>query len=238
MTEIAQRRVAVLVDGDNIGADHATAIAANGAALGAVVARRVYGNVHLLPRWDAQPGFRIIHAGSGKNATDMLLVIEALDLAHRQAAEAFVIATSDRDFSHLAHHLRERGAHVLGLGEAKAPDGFRAACSEFEELCCMAKTARPCSHAMPEAVQPSGPLRLSAMDIKLRDLIAAHSPVGRGMRLNELGMKMQRQHGIKISHVSHATWRKYLESKPTLYDLDPRGPDALARFRKAGFAQV
>ncbi|MEZ5723187.1 MAG: NYN domain-containing protein [Paracoccaceae bacterium] len=80
------------------------------------------------------PGIRFVHAGTGKNAADLLLSIDAVELALREGYEMFVIASSDGDFSHLAIRLRETGHLVVGCGVATAPARFRTACSRFVEL--------------------------------------------------------------------------------------------------------
>ena len=126
--------VAVLVDGENISQDLAGQIINRASALGPLVVKRVYGNAAKMPKWEAAPGFRLAHSGAGKNATDLLLAIEAVSLFHEGSIDTVVIASSDRDFSHLAHHLRERQITVVGMGEAKAPEAFRKACSKFLEL--------------------------------------------------------------------------------------------------------
>src|SRR5690606_9558333 len=106
-------RIAVHVDGDNLSASHACAVVACATRLGQTVVARVYGNVRNLPRWDAEPAFRLMHSGTGKNATDVLMTIEAVELAHAAAADGFVLATSDGDFAHLARHLRARRFAVI-----------------------------------------------------------------------------------------------------------------------------
>ncbi|MGL4281460.1 MAG: NYN domain-containing protein, partial [Albidovulum sp.] len=126
--------VAVLVDGENISQDLAGQIINRASALGPLVVKRVYGNAAKMPKWEAAPGFRLAHSGAGKNATDLLLAIEAVSLFHEGSIDTVVIASSDRDFSHLAHHLRERQLSVVGMGAAHAPDTFRKACSKFMEL--------------------------------------------------------------------------------------------------------
>ena len=59
---------------------------------------------------------------SGKNSTDLALVIDAMDLLYDGNVEAFALVTSDSDFTSLAHRLRESGKTVYVLGESKAPD--------------------------------------------------------------------------------------------------------------------
>lgn len=127
-------QTAVFVDGENIGADHAQRIVAAAQKLGPVCLQRVYGNVALIPGWSDVPGFRLIHSNTGPNSADLLLSIDAIEIALTLAPAHFVIASSDGDFIHLATRLKERGHTVLGVGMAKAPTTFRAACSEFHLL--------------------------------------------------------------------------------------------------------
>ncbi|XZQ28139.1 NYN domain-containing protein [Rhodobacter capsulatus] len=85
--------------------------------------------------WQGGPeGFRLMHAGTGKNASDLLLALDAMELALREGVTRFVIASSDRDFSHLAQRLREYGRQVTGIGETKTPQIFRDACETFLTL--------------------------------------------------------------------------------------------------------
>ena len=127
--------VALLVDGDNISSTLAGKILRKAERLGPTHIRRVYGSQNAVINWSNAPSFRSIHVDSGKNGADILLSIEAMRFALRDKIEAFAIASSDRDFSHVAHALREMGHHVLGLGdENKAPDSFLKACSEYEKL--------------------------------------------------------------------------------------------------------
>jgi NYN domain len=224
---MADQRVAVLVDGDNVSAKHAAEILARAAQLGRVDIARAYAAVNRPSDWLAAQGYRLLHAGMGKNAADLLLSIDAMELALTSNVETFVIASSDGDFSHLAQRLRERGLHVLGLGEDKAPDGFRRACTDFLTLG-LGK--------MPEPV----PATLTAeavgdLDLKIRSMIAQHSTKGLGMRIVELAPKMHATHGTRIGTYPERTWRAYLSKRPALYQLDPRGPEARVRFRPQGF---
>lgn len=61
---------------------------------------------------------------AGKNATDMALVIDTLDLLHSGIYDAFVIVASDSDYTPLAIKLRESGVFVMGVGEKKTPGAF------------------------------------------------------------------------------------------------------------------
>ncbi len=221
-----ERRTALLVDGDNLTPRHAGRILEMAAARGRLDVARVYAAAHRPTDWLTAPGFRFVHAGAGKNAADVLLCIDAMELALRDGIEGFVLATSDRDFAHLAQRLREYGRPVLGLGEEKAPEEFRRACTDFALLEPGAATVPP------EASRP----KVTEFDRRIRCMIARHSTNGQGMLLAQLPPRMHAAHGTRISSYPERNWRAYLVARPELYDVDPRGPEALVRFKPAGFA--
>ncbi|MFN3643518.1 MAG: NYN domain-containing protein [Gemmobacter sp.] len=150
-------RLALLVDGENLPHAFAEQILARAAAHGALPVRRVYGNMTRLAAWEAAPGFRPVHTGTGKNSADMMLVIEAMALVHAGGLDGVAIASSDRDFTHLAHHLRERGLIVIGIGTAFAPEAFRKACTRFIELRPQATVVPRDDTAPPFAAAPATP---------------------------------------------------------------------------------
>lgn len=229
------QRVAIMVDGDNISPTHATKIMVEAAKIGRIDVARVYAATNNTSGWLSLPGYRVMQAGTGKNASDLLLCIDAMELALTGGIDGFVVASSDGDFAHLALRLRERGLHVQGLGEDKAPEGFRAACSRFLKL----TGPKPCDSAK-TSEGPTGsnanPQGISDLDRNIRTMIGQHSKKGQGMRIVDLAPKMHSAHGIRISTYPERCWRGYLKNRPNLYDLDPRGPEALVRFRPDGFA--
>lgn len=227
------RRIAVLVDGDNISPVHSPRIMAEAAKLGRVDLARVYGNASRPSDWLTTPGFRMIHAGCGKNAADVLLCIDAMELALTGDWAGFVIASSDGDFVHLAQRLRERGLEVLGIGEAKASAGFRGACATFTIISHAASSVDNAIAKM--AVQSVNTPLASAFDHKIKAMVEKHSREGRGMKLSALSNAMKIAHQTQISAFSESSWRGYLTKRPRLYDLDPRGPDAMVRFLRDGF---
>lgn len=106
---------------------------------GRIVVKRAYGNWHkpALKNWGeiikrlaikAEQQFDYV---SGKNATDMALVIDTIELLYTNLYDAFVIVSSDSDYTPLAIKLREAGVYVMGVGEQKTPVAFRNACDEF-----------------------------------------------------------------------------------------------------------
>ena len=68
---------------------------------------------------------------TGKNASDMAMVVDAMDLLHSGRFDAFAIVSSDADFTPLAMRLRAQNMRVFGFGEKKTPEPFVNACSTF-----------------------------------------------------------------------------------------------------------
>lgn len=131
--------LAVLIDADNVPARHAAAILDEVAAFGEPALRRVYGDWSsaALGRWKEQArdlGL-VMHQQSanttGKNASDIGLVIDAMDILHAGKVHGFVLVSSDSDFTRLASRIREDGLQVIGIGEAKTPDSLRKVCNRF-----------------------------------------------------------------------------------------------------------
>jgi hypothetical protein len=130
--------VAVLIDGENISAEFAVHILAAAGNFGGVTIRRVYGNWNhpSLVSWQAAAhhyGFQTIHHAhpvAGKNAADIALTIDALDLLY-QGLRHFCLASSDTDFIPLVRRLRESGGVVLGIGKPGTREELKNAYNAF-----------------------------------------------------------------------------------------------------------
>jgi hypothetical protein len=131
--------LAVLIDADNTSPRHAQAIFEEIATLGEASVRRCYGDFssQRMSGWSdkvASLGLVPHHQPAntvGKNASDIALVIDAMDLLHSGRFDGFVLVSSDSDFTRLASRIREHGLAVYGIGEKKTPDAFRQACKRF-----------------------------------------------------------------------------------------------------------
>lgn len=207
-------RVAVLVDGENISQSMAGQIIMKACGFGELIIRRVYGNAAKLPTWDAAPGFRMVHSGVGKNATDILLSIEAMDVMLNHKADVLIIAASDRDYTHLVVNLREAGHLVVGMGENKSPESYRKSCSKF----------MPLTAAVPVA-KVSAPSIPTTLEEKVVDLIHTEGEA-KSMVIGKLGGRMHGIHKVKIGSEPEKTWRAFLLARPKLFQCDARGADA------------
>ena len=133
------KKIAVVIDADNTQISKLEDVFHEISTRGRIVVKRAYGNWHkpTLKNWGeiikrlaikAEQQFDYV---SGKNATDMALVIDTIELLYTNLYDAFVIVSSDSDYTPLAIKLREAGVYVMGVGEQKTPVAFRNACDEF-----------------------------------------------------------------------------------------------------------
>jgi len=135
-------RLAVLIDADNISGKMMERIMMLISARGEPSIRRIYGDwsQNQLSGWKCMILDYAFHPiqqyryAIGKNATDAALIIDAMDLLYQNVVDGFCLVSSDSDFTCLALRLREAGKIVIGLGNAQAPQAYRAACDVFYEL--------------------------------------------------------------------------------------------------------
>jgi hypothetical protein len=135
-------RLAVLIDVDNISPKLLERLFEEVALLGSPTIRRVYGDIARADAkgWvDAAERFALlsrrqfVHT-TGKNSTDISMVIDAMDIMAMDRVDGFCLVSSDSDFAPLAIRLREQGLMVYGFGEAKAAECFRSACDRFVNI--------------------------------------------------------------------------------------------------------
>lgn len=149
MNEQPNRNVALLIDADNASHNDLDPVLTVLAELGNVNVRRVYGNwtKPALKGWkemtvkhgiEPQQQFDIT---KGKNATDMKMTIDAMDLLFRGRVDGFGIMSSDSDFMPLAMRIRQDGIPVYGFGGAKTPEAFKQACTRFIDVGALRKEA-------------------------------------------------------------------------------------------------
>jgi uncharacterized LabA/DUF88 family protein len=132
-------RLAVLIDAENASPHIAPGLFQQIAKFGNATIRRIYGDfsgtrhktwVEALPRFGILPRQHFANI-PGKNAQDIALVIDAMDLLHEGGLDGVCLVSSDSDFTLLAIRIREQGLAVYGFGEAHTPEAFRSACKQF-----------------------------------------------------------------------------------------------------------
>lgn len=192
--------MAVLVDCDNTTPEILEYALRVVAQFGRVVLRRGYGNhATLADKWQKAlvklaftPCLQYQYA-AGKNTADIALALDAMETMFDARADAFCLVTSDSDFAYLCRKLRERGASVLIVGEAKTPDALRNASDQFFAWTPPEVAAGADDAAKAKTVEPAKPVpkRRPKMLISAVSLLAADTPDGR-VGLGALGQYLKR----------------------------------------------
>ena len=134
--------LAVLIDAENASPRHARAVFETAGKIGEATVRRIYGEFSdgRLASWSAAiRSYSIVPCHQparvrGRNAADIALAVDAMDLMYRERLDGVALMSSDSDFTRLVQRLREGGLAVYGFGESKTPQVFRAACHRFETV--------------------------------------------------------------------------------------------------------
>ncbi len=152
--------IALLIDADNASPAGIDAVLTVLAELGAVNVRRAYGNWKkpALKGWEALVQRHAImpqqqfDVSKGKNATDMRMTIDAMDLLYSGRIGGFGIMSSDSDFGPVAMRLKQDGLPVYGFGTDKTPESFREACTRFiiiDQLSAKSDATGPATESAP-----------------------------------------------------------------------------------------
>lgn len=241
-------RVALLIDADNSPASKIDLILNELSTFGETNIRRAYGNwkKNELKGWE-----EVLHEHAirpmqqfdytrGKNASDMAMVIDALELLYTDRPDAFGIVSSDADFTPLVMHLRAKGAAVYGFGAQKTPEPFVNACSRFlflDKLRPMAAGDAPAggreeaseASEVDEAVAAT-PLRASPTQLKqdarlvqlLRNAVQAAADDEGWARVGAVGTQIANQASFDHRNYGYATLTKLLVATQ-LFDIADEG---------------
>jgi uncharacterized LabA/DUF88 family protein len=173
--------LAVLIDADNTAAGVAQDLLTAVGTFGIAHVRRAYGDWTRpgLKAWKAQCLAHAIEPVQqlsyirGKNATDMALVIDAMDLLHTGRFDGFCIVSSDSDFTPLATRVRQAGLLVYGFGRMSTPKPLVGACNAFTFLDCGSepKTTQPAKAAKKKKKKAAKPAQLPPTRASREELI-------------------------------------------------------------------
>ncbi len=233
-SETRSPRLAVLIDADNASAKIADGLFEEIAKIGEASVRRIYGDFSS-PRSKGWADVLSKHAiipqqqfayTTGKNASDITLVIDAMELLHSGRFDGFCLVSSDSDFTRLAARIREQGIDVFGFGEQKTPESFRQACRRFvytenlltsapaneSEATASAKPLQPLSAAVPiirkvisQMESEDGWVPLGAIGTQLANLASDFDPRTFGFR--KLSDLVRKTNSFDIDHPEGGTLR-------------------------------
>ena len=228
MSDIEQKNIALLIDADNASHAGIDPVLTVLAELGQVNIRRAYGNwrktslkgwADKIHRYGIEPQQQF-DLTRGKNATDMKMTIDAMDLLYRGRVHGFGIMSSDSDFMPLAMRIRQDGVPVYGFGGAKTPEAFREACTRFIDVRALIEGERE------EAPSKEAPREIS--DELLRLLVDAYNASKR----DEKGFAMLSEVGQRAGNRSSFDARNYGFSR--LIDLVEAIPNFATERRDNG----
>ena len=126
---VSEKRIAILIDGDNAQASLLEQIVVESSRFGSSTIRRIYGDwtstnmkswKDPLNSYAFQP-FQQFSYSVGKNSTDSAMIIDAMDILHANQVDGFCLVSSDSDYTRLATRLRESGKLVVGIGKSLTP---------------------------------------------------------------------------------------------------------------------
>ncbi|MFN5998570.1 MAG: NYN domain-containing protein [Paracoccaceae bacterium] len=216
-----ERRVALLVDGENLSVEHAGFLILSAAKVGTLSIKQVFGAVTRLGAWTTAPGFRIVHVAPRKDAADIAMSLAALELALTRQVDEIFLATSDRDMTLVALRLAELGVPVTGIGEEKAPIDFRKACRKFVPI-----PAKAEQEAKPRS-----------FDDRMRAFLKAEGNVSEGwVTLSALGQAAAKAKGISKAEAGigkSASWIDWFKKQPQVFEIEERGTQSRARLKPA-----
>ena len=237
-SELRSPRLAVLIDADNASAKIADGLFEEIAKIGEASVRRIYGDFSH-PRSKGWADTLSKHAiipqqqfayTTGKNASDITLVIDAMDLLLSGRFEGFCLVSSDSDFTRLAARIREQGVDVFGFGEQKTPESFRQACRRFvytenlvagaidsKDTASTVKSLQPPTAATPiirrmieQMESEDGWVSLGEVGKRLSNLASDFDPRTFGFR--KLSDLVRRTNAFEIEHQSGRAMRICLKS--------------------------
>jgi uncharacterized LabA/DUF88 family protein len=262
-----QPRIALLIDADNSPSSKIDVILAELAKVGVSNIRRAYGNwkKDALKGWEAvlhEYAIRPVQQfdySKGKNATDMGMVIEAMDLLYTDQPDAFGIVSSDADFTPLVMHLKAKGALVYGFGAQKTPLPFVNACSRFLYLEHLGQSGvaeeprpgkagkpKPQSAAKGKGNGDAAPMRMDSAALKqdarlvtlLRNAVESAAGEDGWSALGAVGQQIGNQASFDPRNYGYRKLLDLIEATQ-LFDLDRRGTQFVLRDKrlaKAGAA--
>ena len=188
---------AVLIDAENVSARYVQVIFDELEKYGFASCRRIYGNwskesgwkENILLEYSVTPIQQFSYT-SGKNSTDMAMVIDAMDLLYQNKVDGFCLVTSDSDFTRLAMRLREEKKYVLGMGESKTPLALTRACNKFVHLNLINDAGKDNSHVSTSQTGSGGDDSVTSIENVENAILSLLNEVGGEVDLALVGQRL------------------------------------------------
>lgn len=210
--EDQERRLAVLIDAENISTKYIKVVLDEISNYGIATYKRAYGDwtAPILKGWKDEvlknsiTPMQTYSYTQGKNSTDSAMIIDAMDILYSGKVDGFCIVSSDSDFTRLATRLREAGMLVIGMGEKKTVEAFRTSCTTFKYLEVLASDEDNQSDISREDVEDT-----------ILKIIVDNDANDRETTVGELGNKISNRHAdFDVRNYGYSKLSKFLESIP------------------------
>ena len=208
--EAQERRLAVLIDAENISTKYIKVILDEISNYGIATYKRAYGDwtAGILKGWKDEvlknsitPVQQYSYT-QGKNSSDSAMIIDAMDILYSGKVDGFCIVSSDSDFTRLASRLREAGMLVIGMGEKKTVEAFRTSCTMFKYLEVLDADEESQSDISREDVEET-----------IFKIILDNEANDRETTVGELGNKISNRHAdFDVRNYGYSKLSKFLES--------------------------
>lgn len=199
------KRIALLIDAENISAQYADKILEEVENYGVCSYKRIYGSwdriVHT--KWEGEinknslKAMMQINNTKGKNATDAALIIDAMDILYNGGVDGFCIVSSDSDFTSLARRLVESGMMVIGMGESdKATEALENAFDKFIYIDMLAKEKKTIAKQTKDQNKVENPSvntpSKKALEERIKEIIMENDDKGKATDLGQIGNELSR----------------------------------------------
>lgn len=209
--EEREKRLAVLIDSENISPKYIKYILDEISNYGIATYKRAYGDwtSPISSSWKEvvlknsitpmqQYGYT-----QGKNSTDSAMIIDAMDILYSGKVDGFCLVSSDSDFTRLASRLREAGMLVIGMGEKKTVEAFRTSCTLFKYLEVLAA----------EEEGQSNDVSREDIEETILKILADNEANDKDTTVGELGNKISNRHAdFDVRNYGYSKLSKFLES--------------------------
>ena len=204
-----ERRLAVLIDAENISIKYVKIILDEISNYGIATYKRAYGDWTnpVLKGWKEEvlknsiTPMQTYSYTQGKNSTDSAMIIDAMDILYSGKVDGFCIVSSDSDFTRLASRLREAGMLVIGMGEKKTVEAFRTSCTMFKYLEVLA------------ADDDQSDISREDVEDSIMKIIMDNEANDRETTVGELGNKLSNRHAdFDVRNYGYSKLSKFLES--------------------------
>lgn len=222
-------RIALLIDAENTSVQYIDVVLKELKQYGDITVQRMYGDFSSksMHEW-ANKGLEYaivpIHQArytATKNASDIMLVIDAMDILFQGTADVFCIVTSDSDFTRLASRLREGGKKVIGMGKSNASKTFINACNEYKFLDKISEDEEDDDISYESAITP-----LSEIKKALNYMIQQAENSGEMLNMGSAKSQLQREFvDFDERNYGYTVFRKFIE-EDTKYVVKIEGSSA------------